>query len=44
MIRSGQYRWLESYQQDNADLLRENGDFASWLATEYEPIAGGWLY
>jgi hypothetical protein len=36
--------WLRDYGKEHSSLLKENPDFAEWLATEYSPIAGGWQY
>lgn len=44
LVRNGDGDWLEAYRVANAERLRLEPEFASWLATEYVPIAGGWQY
>lgn len=36
--------WLDSYRKARADLIEGDVAFAAWLATDYVPVAGAWLY
>ena len=36
--------WLDAYRTSHLELLRSDPEFARWLAEEYVPIAGGWMY
>jgi len=42
--RLGLGAWLERYKVSRRELLAADPDFARWLAEEYLPIAGGWMY
>lgn len=35
--------WLSEYWTANAERF-DDAQFASWLASQYVPIAGGWQY
>lgn len=37
-------RFLTTYTASRRALLESDPEFASWLRTEYTPIAGAWQY
>jgi hypothetical protein len=42
--RLGVGELLDAYEGSQRELLRSDPEFARWLAEEYVPIAGGWMY
>jgi hypothetical protein len=36
--------FLQEYLKANCTLVDSDPEFATWLATEYRPIEGGWQY
>lgn len=36
--------FVREYEDTHRELLESDPEFASWLARDYRPIAGGWQY
>lgn len=37
-------QWVATYKESHRGLIDSDPEFASWLADEYTPLAGGWQY
>lgn len=41
---AGRSEFVDRYREQNKLLLQQHPEFATWLDTEYVPLAGGWQY